>query len=283
MNGGITLNVALLDGVNSHHIAEACFKAVAQALRAAVEPDPRSSRHPLHQGHALGMTTVIVDYASGNLHSALKSFQRMAAETGRGGPVVGHRRPRGRPRAPTASCCPASAPSPTAAPASPPSPASSRRSRTRVIRQGAPFLGICVGQQMMAEPRPRARPRHPGLRLDPRRGGADRPPPTRRSRSRTWAGTRCEILAPHPLLDGIASGDHAYFVHSYHLVPEDPAHRLATVDHGGPITAIVGARQPRRHPVPPGEEPGDRPAPDRQLPGLASRSGQVRTRARTGT
>jgi imidazoleglycerol-phosphate dehydratase len=43
MNGGVTLNVALLDGANSHHIAEACFKAVAQALRAAVEPDPRAS------------------------------------------------------------------------------------------------------------------------------------------------------------------------------------------------------------------------------------------------
>ncbi|MBP7001149.1 imidazoleglycerol-phosphate dehydratase HisB [Amaricoccus sp.] len=41
MNGGITLNVARLDGANSHHIAEAAFKAVAQALRAAVEPDPR--------------------------------------------------------------------------------------------------------------------------------------------------------------------------------------------------------------------------------------------------
>ena len=41
MNGGITLNVARLDGVNSHHIAEAAFKAVAQALRAAGEPDPR--------------------------------------------------------------------------------------------------------------------------------------------------------------------------------------------------------------------------------------------------
>ncbi len=41
MNGGITLNVACLDGANSHHIAEACFKAVAQALRMAVEPDPR--------------------------------------------------------------------------------------------------------------------------------------------------------------------------------------------------------------------------------------------------
>ena len=41
MNGGITLNVALLDGVNSHHIAEACFKAVAQSLRVAVESDRR--------------------------------------------------------------------------------------------------------------------------------------------------------------------------------------------------------------------------------------------------
>ena len=43
MNGGITLNVAKLDGVNSHHIAEAAFKAVARALREAVEPDPRAA------------------------------------------------------------------------------------------------------------------------------------------------------------------------------------------------------------------------------------------------
>lgn len=43
MNARITLNVARLDGENSHHIAEAAFKAVAQALRAAVEPDPRMS------------------------------------------------------------------------------------------------------------------------------------------------------------------------------------------------------------------------------------------------
>lgn len=42
MNGGITLNIAKLDGANSHHIAEAAFKAVAQALRQAVEPDPRA-------------------------------------------------------------------------------------------------------------------------------------------------------------------------------------------------------------------------------------------------
>ncbi len=41
MNGGITLNIAKLDGINSHHIAEATFKAVARALRVALEPDPR--------------------------------------------------------------------------------------------------------------------------------------------------------------------------------------------------------------------------------------------------
>ncbi|MFO1141508.1 MAG: imidazoleglycerol-phosphate dehydratase HisB [Amaricoccus sp.] len=43
MNGGVTLNVAKLDGINSHHIAEAAFKAVARALREAVEPDPRAA------------------------------------------------------------------------------------------------------------------------------------------------------------------------------------------------------------------------------------------------
>jgi imidazoleglycerol-phosphate dehydratase len=43
MNGGITLHVECLSGINSHHIAEACFKAVARALREAVEPDPRQA------------------------------------------------------------------------------------------------------------------------------------------------------------------------------------------------------------------------------------------------
>ncbi len=43
MNGGITLNIACLDGVNSHHIAEACFKSVARALREAIESDPRAA------------------------------------------------------------------------------------------------------------------------------------------------------------------------------------------------------------------------------------------------
>jgi imidazole glycerol-phosphate synthase subunit HisH len=45
---------------------------------------------------------------------------------------------------------------------------------------------------------------------------------------------------PHPVLEGITTGDHAYFVHSYHFRVTDPAHRLAHCDYGGDITAIVG-------------------------------------------
>ena len=45
---------------------------------------------------------------------------------------------------------------------------------------------------------------------------------------------------PHPVLDGIKTGDHAYFVHSYHMKVSDPAQRIAHVDYAGDITAIVG-------------------------------------------
>jgi glutamine amidotransferase len=48
------------------------------------------------------------------------------------------------------------------------------------------------------------------------------------------------IDGAHPVLDGIKTGDHAYFVHSYHMKVDDPAQMLAHVDYGGPVTAIVG-------------------------------------------
>jgi glutamine amidotransferase len=49
-----------------------------------------------------------------------------------------------------------------------------------------------------------------------------------------------DIRHGHPVLDGIETGAHAYFVHSYHLQASNPDQVLATVDYGGPITAIVG-------------------------------------------
>ena len=48
------------------------------------------------------------------------------------------------------------------------------------------------------------------------------------------------IDRPHPVLEGIATGEHAYFVHSYQMVMGDPSQLIAHCDYGGPVTAIVG-------------------------------------------
>jgi glutamine amidotransferase len=48
------------------------------------------------------------------------------------------------------------------------------------------------------------------------------------------------IDTPHPVLDGVKTGDHAYFVHSYHMTVTDPAQRLAHVDYAGAVTALIG-------------------------------------------
>jgi glutamine amidotransferase len=54
-----------------------------------------------------------------------------------------------------------------------------------------------------------------------------------------WNDLRLDPSA-HPVLEGLAAGQHAYFVHSYAMMLDDPAQALATVDYGGPVTAIVG-------------------------------------------
>ena len=182
------------------------------------------------------MSTVIVDYASGNLHSALKSFQRMADETGAGAVTVSSDPDAIRaadrivlPGVGAFADCRAGLAA---------IPGLFEAIEERVIGQGAPFLGICVGQQMMATRGLEHGRDTPGfgwipgevVRIAPR-------DPALKVPHMGW--NALEIATPHPVLAGIASGDHAYFVHSYHLVPETPAHRIATVDHGGPITAVV--------------------------------------------
>ncbi|MBP7243421.1 imidazole glycerol phosphate synthase subunit HisH [Amaricoccus sp.] len=182
------------------------------------------------------MTTVIVDYASGNLHSAEKSFQRMARETGMGGPVVVSGDPEAVARAERVvlpgvgafADCRAGLLS---------RPGLFAAIEDRVLRAGRPFLGICVGMQMLAS-RGLEHGETPGfgwiggdvVRIEP----AD---PSLKIPHMGW--NALEILRAHPVLDGIASGDHAYFVHSYHLVAADPARLLARADHGGPVTAAV--------------------------------------------
>lgn len=182
------------------------------------------------------MRTVLVDYDSGNLHSAEKAFQRMATEVG-GGEVLITDRPEEVARADR-----------IVLPGDGAFPACRRALGDRgglfeaieeaVGQGGRPFLGICVGMQMMAtrgleyhetpgfdwiggEVGPIV-PADPGLKV-PHMGWND-----------------LVVDHPHPVLEGLATGDHAYFVHSYHFRVASPETRLAHVDYGGAVTAIIG-------------------------------------------
>ncbi len=182
------------------------------------------------------MLTAIIDYDSGNLHSAEKAFQRMARETG-GGTVTVTRDADVVARA-DRIVLPGDGAFPACAAALRGGSGLYEALREAVEDKGRPFLGICVGMQLMAtrgleyEDTPglgwiggevvRITPGAPGMKV-PHMGWND-----------------LVVDHPHPVLDGIATGDHAYFVHSYHMRVNDPAQRLAHVDYGGDVTAIVG-------------------------------------------
>jgi len=108
-----------------------------------------------------------------------------------------------------------------------------------VIIKARPFLGICVGMQLMAR-EGREHGHHPGL------GWIDgvvmpvRPAdPALKVPHMGW--NDLELVTPeHPLLAGLHPGQHAYFVHSYHMALDTPAQALATVSYGGTVTAMVG-------------------------------------------
>jgi len=101
---------------------------------------------------------------------------------------------------------------------------------------GRPFLGICVGMQLMAE-------RGLEHRITPGFGWikgeiAAMDAPGLRLPQMGW-NTLDFRPGCHPLLDGLVPGDHAYFVHSYALAGADPADVLASTDYGGPVVAMV--------------------------------------------
>ena len=182
------------------------------------------------------MLTVLVDYDSGNLHSAEKAFQRMALETGQGEVLVTSR-PEDVARA-DRIVLPGDGAFPSCRTALGAYGGLFEAIEEAVIQRARPFLGICVGMQMMATwgreytdtagfgwisgEVVRITPADPALKV-PHMGWND-----------------LVIDRPHPVLTGIATGDHAYFVHSYHFRVDDPAQRLAHCDYAGDITAIIG-------------------------------------------
>jgi len=182
------------------------------------------------------MLTVLIDYESGNLHSAEKAFQRMARETGAGEVIV------------TSSPEDVARADRVVLPGDGAFPACRRALVDRrglfeamveaVERKGRPFLGICVGMQLMATTGHEYE-EVPGLGWIP--GDVVRIQPSDPSLKVPHMGWNDLVIDnPHPVLTGIATGDHAYFVHSYHMRVRDPSDRLAHCDYGGDITAIVG-------------------------------------------
>lgn len=103
-----------------------------------------------------------------------------------------------------------------------------------VRRKGRPFLGICVGMQLMAD-RGHEHEVTPGLGWIG--GEVERIVTEHKVPHMGW--NTLDIHRQHPILEGIA-GEHAYFVHSYHFNVARPADLVATSDYGGPVAAIVG-------------------------------------------
>lgn len=180
--------------------------------------------------------TVLVDYDSGNLHSAEKAFQRMALECGAGEILVSSR-PEDVSRA-DRIVLPGDGAFPACRRALGEYGGLFEAIEEAVTVRARPFLGICVGMQMMATW---------GREYEDTRGFG-------------WVAGEVVKITPsdpklkvphmgwndlvidhaHPVLAGVQTGEHAYFVHSYYFQVDDPAERLAHCDYAGDITAIIG-------------------------------------------
>jgi imidazole glycerol-phosphate synthase subunit HisH len=185
------------------------------------------------------MSVAIIDYGSGNLHSARKAFERAAREAGLRREVKVTARPEDVLAAEHVVLPGVGA------------FADCRRGLDSVsgmvgamdeaVRQrGRPFLGICVGAQLIAT-RGLEHEVVDGLNWIAGDVAAIKPSdPSLKIPHMGW--NTLDMGRTHPLLEGVSTGPsglHAYFVHSYQLYADDPGDVVATADYGGAVTAIV--------------------------------------------
>jgi len=183
------------------------------------------------------MTVAVINYGSGNLRSAAKACERAAADIGLADKVVVTSRPEDvlvaerivlPGQGAFADCRRGVAAV----------PGLEEALAEAVIARGRPFLGICVGMQLMAER---------GLEFEITEGfgwiagdvvAIEPNDPTLKIPHMGW--NEVTPRSDHPVLAGLPAGTHVYFVHGFELYPSDPANVLAETDYGGPIVAAVG-------------------------------------------
>ena len=186
------------------------------------------------------MTVAIVDYGSGNLHSAAKAFERAARDSGHAQPIAVTSDPAVVAKA-DRIVLPGVGAFADCRSGLDAIPGMVEALNETVLQRGRPFFGICVGMQLMAE-RGREYQVTPGLGWIA--GEVDRIAPNDPSLKIPHMGwNTLNILKAHPLLDDIPLGPdglHAYFVHSYQLKADRHDDLVAQADYGGPLTAIVG-------------------------------------------
>lgn len=183
---------------------------------------------------------VIIDYGSGNLHSAAKAFERAARESGAETQIEVSSDPKAvlgadrvvLPGVGAFADCKRGLDA----------VAGMREALETVVRQkGRPFLGICVGQQLLAS-RGLEHVVTNGLGWIPGEVRVLEPgDPHLKIPHMGW--NTLDVRRPHALLAGIATGAqglHAYFVHSYYLIPVDGSDVVAETEYGGQVTAMVG-------------------------------------------
>ena len=186
------------------------------------------------------MSVAIVDYGSGNLHSAAKAFERAARESGFAKSIAVTSDPDAITRA-ERIVLPGVGAFADCRRGLDEIPGMVDALEQSVRKNGKPFFGICVGMQLMAE-RGREYKVTPGLGWIA--GEVDRITPSSPDLKIPHMGwNTLDVLKDHPLLSGIpvgADGLHAYFVHSYELKTAKRDDLIAQADYGGPLTAIVG-------------------------------------------
>ena len=185
------------------------------------------------------MRVAIIDYGSGNLRSATKAFERAAREAGIAA-EIDLTADAERVRTADRIVLPGVGAYADCAAGLHAVDGMWEAVEEVATQKGRPFLGICVGMQLMSER---------GLEKTVTRGFGwiagdvreiEPSDPTLKIPQIGW--NTIELRRDHPLFAGIATGEdglHAYFVHSYHLAATKPEDVLAVTDYGGPVTAAM--------------------------------------------